>query len=165
MKVSLFRNFNQVEENLEIGVILEQIRSGKYKARVQALRELLRQGKSEEYDSAKRSLPAFTPSGLFDGGRKLEFLKEYSGLIILDLDDLQQEQMIAARQKIQECTYTYACFISPSGQGLKVLVKVFSRPVLHKRTFNQVKSFYEDLLKLEIDPSGKDITRLCFASF
>jgi len=42
MKVSLFRNFNQVEENLEIGVILEQIRFGKYKARVQALRELLR---------------------------------------------------------------------------------------------------------------------------
>jgi len=165
MKVSLFRNFNQVEENLEISVILEQIRSGKYKARVQGLRELLRQGKSEEYDAAKRSLPAFTPSGLFDGGRKLEFLKEYSGLIILDLDDLQLEQLIAARQKIQECTYTYACFISPSGQGLKVLVKVFSRPVLHKRTFNQVKSFYEDLLKLEIDPSGKDITRLCFVSW
>ncbi len=165
MKVSLFRNFNQVEENLEIGVILEQIRSGKYKARVQALRELLRQGKSEEYDSAKRSLPAFTPSGLFAGGRKLEFLKEYSGLVILDLDDLQQEQLLAARQKIQECTYTYACFISPSGQGLKVLVKVFSRPVFHKRTFNQVKSFYEDLLKLEIDPSGKDITRLCFVSW
>ena len=165
MRVSLFRNFNQVEENLEIGVILEQIRSGKYKARVQALREILRQGKSEEYDSAKRSLPAFTPSGLFDGGRKLEFLKEYSGLIILDLDDLQQEHLIAARQKIQECTYTFACFISPSGQGLKVLVKVFSRPVLHKRTFNQVKSFYEDLLKLEVDPSGKDITRLCFVSW
>ncbi len=165
MKVSLFRNFNQVEENLEISVILEQIHSGKYKARVQALRELLRQGKSEEYDSAKRSLPAFTPSGLFDGGRKLEFLKEYSGLIILDLDDLQQEQLIVARQKIQECTYTFACFISPSGQGLKVLVKVFSRPVLHKRTFNQVKSFYEDLLKLEVDPSGKDITRLCFVSW
>ena len=165
MKVSLFRNFNQVEENLEIGVILEQIRSGKYKARVQALRELLRQGKSEEYDAAKRSLPAFTPSGLFDGGRKLEFLKEYSGLIILDLDDLQQEQLIAARQKIQECTYTYACFISPSGQGLKVLVKVFSRPVLHKRAFNQVKSFYEELLNLEVDPSGKDITRLCFVSW
>ena len=165
MKVSLFRNFNQVEENLEIGVILEQIRSGKYKARIQALRELLRQGKSEEYNSAKRTLPAFTPSGLFDGGRKLEFLKEYSGLVILDLDDLQQEQLIAARQKIQECTYTYACFISPSGQGLKVLVKVFSRPVLHKRTFNQVKSFYEDLLKLEVDPSGKDITRLCFVSW
>jgi len=109
------------------------------------------------------SLPAFTPSGLFDGGRKLEFLKEYSGLIILDLDDLQQEQLITARQKIQECTYTYACFISPSGQGLKVLVKVFSRPVLHKRAFNQVKSFYEESSPRS-GSSGKDITRLCFVS-
>ena len=172
MKVSIFRNFNQVVENLDISVILEQIRSGKYKSRILALREMLRQGKTDEYNDAKRSLPAFTPSGLFEGGRKLEFLKEYSGLIILDIDKLTQDQLIATRSRVEEIPNTHACFISPSGNGLKILVKVFSRPVYHKMVFNQVKSFYEEQLRnkdqdstVQIDPSGKDITRLCFVSW
>jgi len=172
MMVSVFKNFNQVEANLDISVILEQIRSGKYKARIQALRELLRQGKTDEYSSAKRSLPAFTPSGLFEGGRKLEFFKEYSGLIILDIDKLSLENLIATRTRVEEIPNTYACFISPSGNGLKILVKVFSRPVYHKVVFNQVNAFYEEQLRtndqygtVEIDPSGKDITRLCFVSW
>jgi len=192
MKVSMFRNFNQVVENLDITMVLEQIRSGKYKSRILALRALLRQGKTDEYNDAKRSLPAFTPSGLFEGGRKMEFLKEYSGLIILDIDKLTREQLCAVRSRVEEIPYTHACFISPSGNGLKILVKVFSRPVYHKVVFNQVKSYYEEHLKgsdqclvidingntnynstvaesqatqIQIDPSGKDITRLCFVSW
>lgn len=192
MKVSMFRNFNQVVENLDIIMVLEQIRSGKYKSRILALRELLRQGKTDEYNDAKRSLPAFTPSGLFEGGRKMEYLKEYSGLIILDIDKLSREQLFTVRSRTEEIPYTHACFISPSGNGLKILVKVFSRPVYHKVVFNQVKSYYEEQLKgsdqclviditgntndnstvaesqatqIQIDPSGKDITRLCFVSW
>jgi len=165
MKVSVFRNFNQVESNLDLAVILEQIKSGKYKARIQALRELLRQGLADEYASAKRSLPAFTPSGLFEGGRKLEFLQDYSGLLVLDFDDLDQEPLSVAILKTNDIHYTYASFISPSGRGLKVLVKVFSRPVFHKSAFNQVKTFYEEALGITVDPSGKDITRLCFVSW
>jgi hypothetical protein len=165
MKVSVFRNFNQVEANHHLAVILEQIKSGKYKARIQALRELLRQGLADEYASAKRSLPAFTPSGLFEGGRKLEFLQEYSGLLVLDFDDLDQEALSVAILKTNDIHYTYASFISPSGRGLKVLVKVFSRPVFHKSAFIQVKTFYEEALGITVDPSGKDITRLCFVSW
>lgn len=165
MKVSVFKNFNQVEANLDLSVILEQIRSGKFKARIQALRELLRQGKVDEYDDKKRSLPAFTPSGMFEGGRKLEFLKEYSGCLVIDLDQLDQDQLTFARNKASEIPYTYSCFISPSGHGLKILVKVFSRPVFHKQVFEQVKEYYEKQLEFSIDPSGKDITRLCFVSW
>jgi len=165
MLISMFRDFNKVEANLDISVILRQIRSGKYKAKITALRELLRQGKTDDYNTYKRSLPAFTPSGLFEGGRKIEYLIEYSGLIVLDLDKLSQEQLSRAVNKLAEIQYTYASFISPGGQGLKILVKVFSRPVFHKTIFNQVKEFYETKLSLVIDPSGKDITRLCFISW
>ena len=165
MKVSLFKNFNRVEQNLEMGVILDQIRGGKYKTKVLALRELVRQGKLDEYNDQKRSLPGFTPSGLFEGGRKLKHLKEYSGVLVLDLDDLSQEQLISIRSRVEEINFTYACFISHGGQGLKILVRVFSRPVLHKQAFNQVKDFYERELNVLIDPSGKDVTRLCFVSW
>lgn len=165
MKVSIFRNFNEVQENLELYIILEQIKVGKYKTQVQNLRELIQQGRVEEYNKKKKSLLAFTPSGLFEGGRKLEFLKEYSGYLILDLDDLNPDQLNLIKTKASEVSYTYSSFISPSGRGLKILVKVFSRPVFHKEAFNQVKQYYEQQIDFPIDPSGKDITRLCFVSW
>jgi len=165
MRVSLFRNFNRVRENLELGVILDQIRGGTYKAKVLVLRELVAQGKLDEYNDQKRSLPGFTPSGLFEGGRKLQHLKEYSGVIVLDLDDLSPDALETIRSRVEELKFTYACFVSPGGQGLKILVRVFSRPVLHKQAFNQVKDLYERELNVLIDPSGKDVTRLCFVSW
>jgi len=165
MKVSLFKNFNQVEQNLELDVILDQIKMGKFKARILHLRELVRQRRMDEYNDQKRSLPGFTPSGLFKGGRKLQHLKEYSGIIVLDLDDLSQDQLVAIRSRVEELKFTYCCFISPGGNGLKILVRVFSRPVLHKQAFNQVKDYYERELNVLIDPSGKDVTRLCFVSW
>jgi len=165
MKVSVFHNFNRVAENLELPVILDQIRLGKFKAKIMALRELVRQGNLDGYRDQKRSLPAFTPSGLFQGGRKLQFLKEYSGILVLDLDDLSQDQLVAVRSRAEEIRFTYACFVSPGGRGLKILVRIFGRPVLHKMAFAQVQDFYERELNVLIDPSGKDVTRLCFVSW
>ena len=121
--------------------------------------------KEEAYNKAKKSLPAFTPSGKFVGGRKLDFLTEYSKFIILDIDklsttDLQKSKSIAAQSE-----FTYACFISPSGNGLKILVKINSDKANHKEAFLLVQAHYESILKLEIDKSGKDLTRLCFYSW
>ena len=165
MRVSLFKNFNRVDANLELEVILDQIRGGKHKGGVLALRDLANQGKLEEYNERKRALPGFTPSGLFDGGRKLVHLKEYSGVIVLDLDDLSPDALVSIRSRVEGIRFTYACFVSPGGEGLKILVRVFSRPVLHKQAFNEVKDLYERELNVPIDPSGRDVTRLCFVSW
>ena len=165
MKVSVFKNFNKIELNADLSSILDQIRTGKFKEKILELRELVRNDKIVEYNDKKRSLPAFTPSGIFEGGRKLDLLKEYSGCIVLDLDKLTPEQLIAAKSKIISIPYTYSCFISPGGLGLKILVKVMSRPVYHKQVFEEVKNYYRNQLDLPIDPSGKDITRLCFVSW
>jgi len=161
----MFKNFNQVSQNLELGVILDQIRGGKYKGGIFPLRELVRQGKLDEYNDQKRSLPGFTPSGLFEGGRKLQHLKEYSGVIVLDLDDLSPDALGTIRSRVEEIRFTYACFVSSGNQGLKILVRLFSRPVLHKLAFNEVKDLYERELNVPIDPSGQDVTRLCFVSW
>jgi len=165
MRVSLFRIFNRVVANLELEVILDQIRGGKYKEKVLALRELVAQGKLDDYNDQKRSLPGFTPSGLFEGGRKIQHLKEYSGVLVLVLDDLSPDALLSIRSRVEDLKFTYACFVSPGEQGLKILIRVFSRPVLHKQAFNQVKDLYERELKVLIDPSGKDVTRLCSVSW
>ena len=163
--VTIFKNFNEVVEHKSIPVILDEIRTGKYKPGIIYLRKSLAENKTEAYNKAKKSLPAFTPSGKFVGGRKLEFLADYSSCIILDIDKLSAADLQNAKHLANQSEFTYACFISPSGNGLKILVKINSDKANHKEAFLLVQAHYEAILKLEIDKSGKDVTRLCFYSW
>jgi len=163
--ITIFKNFNEVIEHKTIPEILHEIKTGKYRPGITYLRKSLAENKLEAYEKAKKSLPAFTPSGKFVGGRKMEFLEAYSNFIILDIDKLSQTDLQNAKQKANQSEFTYASFISPSGNGLKILVKVNTTKEDHKETFLAIQKHYETLLNHEIDKSGKDITRLCFYSF
>ena len=162
--VTIFKNFNEVVEHKSIPTILEEIKTGKYRHAIVYLRKSLTEKKEEAYNKAKKSLPAFTPSGKFVGGRKLEFLAEYSNTIILDIDKLSKEDLTKASRLANQSEFTYASFISPSGNGLKILVKINTPKTEHKESFLAVQDHYEKLLSLQIDKSGKDLTRLCFYS-
>ncbi|MEY3498510.1 MAG: hypothetical protein RL308_179 [Bacteroidota bacterium] len=163
--VTIFKNFNEVVEHKTIATILEEIKTGKYRPGIIYLRKSLAENKTEAYNKAKKSLPAFTPSGKFVGGRKLEFLANYSSCIILDIDKLSAADLQNAKHLANQSEFTFASFISPSGNGLKILVKINSDKADHKEAFLLVQAHYESILKLEIDKSGKDVTRLCFYSW
>ena len=163
--VTIFKNFNEVVEHKTISTILEEIKTGKYRPGIIYLRKSLAENKTEAYNKAKKSLPAFTPSGKFVGGRKLEFLAKYSSCIILDIDKLTAADLQNAKHLANQSEFTFASFISPSGNGLKILVKINSDKANHKEAFLLVQAHYESILKLEIDKSGKDLTRLCFYSY
>ena len=163
--ITVFKNFNEVVEHKSIPVILDEIRTGKYKPGIIYLRKSLAENKTEAYNKAKKSLPAFTPSGKFIGGRKLEFLADYSSCIILDIDKLSAADLQNVKHLANQSEFTFASFISPSGNGLKILVKINSDKANHKEAFLLVQAHYESILKLEIDKSGKDVTRLCFYSW
>jgi len=163
--VTIFKNFNEVVEHKSLITILDEIKTGKYKPGIVYLRKSLAENKTEAYNKAKKSLPAFTPSAKFVGGRKLEFLAEYSKCIILDIDKLNEKDLQNAKHLANQSEFTFASFISPSGNGLKILVKISSDKANHKEAFLLVQAHYESILKLEIDKSGKDVTRLCFYSF
>ncbi|MFH0895696.1 MAG: VapE domain-containing protein [Bacteroidota bacterium] len=165
MKVTIFKNFTQVISNLDISEILQQIKNGNYKQQIINLQKLVNASKIEEYNKQKKSLPAFTPSGTFIDGRKMEFLKSYSGLIILDFDKLTENHLSLLSEKVLKNPFTFAFFKSPSGNGCKVLVKVSSTLENHLLAFNQVRLYYENTVALHVDPSGKDVTRLCFLSY
>ena len=165
MVVSIFKNFNEVVENAKIIEVLNDIKTGKYINVITYLRKSLAESKMEAYERAKKSLPAFTPSASFKGGRKLEFVTAYTQIVVLDIDKLSKEQLTNAKALAQETPYTYAAFISPSGNGLKIFVRVNSSQENHKEAFIALQKFYEDFLGLPIDKSGKDVTRLCFVSY
>ncbi|GAK89003.1 hypothetical protein JCM19297_3527 [Nonlabens ulvanivorans] len=122
-------------------------------------------GKPERADQFKKELVAFTPSATFEGGRKMEYFKKYSGFVHLDFDKLEPDELQEAKQKIQSIPYTFACFTSPSGNGLKVFIEVDTTMEQHKSAYAQVQAFYEKEVGIEADPKCKDITRLCFVSY
>lgn len=165
MKSTIFRNFNEVVEQKDILKILDDIKTGTYRNAITYLRKSLAEDKKEAAERAKKSLPAFTPSATFKGGRKMEFLTNYNALVVLDIDKITKEKLTESKEKLQSNEYVFAAFTSPSGNGLKVFVKVSTDKTEHKETFLKLQEYFENLLQLEIDKSGKDITRLCFFSY
>jgi len=164
MNLSIFQNFTTITENKPFEEILNDIKIGKYRGPVNYIRKCLQENKLESYEKAKKGLLAFTPSGLFEGGRNQETLKKYSGIIVLDFDKLSPEQLKSCRESAMDDAFTLALFTSPSGNGLKVFVQTHTTSATHKETFLKVQAYYEQLTGLPIDKSGKDFTRLCFMS-
>ncbi|QIY82677.1 virulence-associated E family protein [Chryseobacterium sp. NEB161] len=164
MKSTIFKNFNEVTEQKDILKILSDIKTGVYQNAITYLRKSLADDKKEAAERAKKSLPAFTPSATFNGGRKMEFLTNYNALMVLDIDKLEKEKLQKCKTKIRMEDFVFASFVSPSGNGLKIFVKVSTDKEQHKETFLKLQRYFEELLEVEIDKCGKDITRLCFFS-
>ncbi|MFT3681254.1 MAG: DUF3987 domain-containing protein [Ferruginibacter sp.] len=161
---TIFRNFSIPVENKSLIIIANDIASGKYQPQVDRLRSLIAEGKNEEAQEVKKQILAFTPSAVFREKRLLQYVEMYSGFIHLDFDKLTPEQLEEARQIIAAIPYTFLCFVSPSGNGLKVFLEVSTGMEHHDIAYQQVQQYYENATGLKADPSCKDITRLCFMS-
>lgn len=164
MNVSLYKNLKTFVADYTTVEVINQIKNGAEASKIISLRQLLSDGRQEEYDEQKKLLLAFTPSGTFNRRRKVEFLKQYNGNIILDVDDLPSLLLQCVRRIAEACLYTYACFTSPSAEGLKIIVRTTATVETHRKTFTAVANHYQLLLNVFIDESGKDIPRLCFFS-
>ena len=159
--VSLFENgIKNTTKSTEIDIldVFEKIRT------CSLLKEQimhLRNADAENKDKIKRNLSYITTSGTFTQ-RKENGLKQYSGLICIDLDNVPNLEK--AKAKIIKSEFVFACFVSPSGAGLKVVFKVADNENLHKDTFNALKAKFE-LSNLQIDEKCKDLSRACFLSY
>jgi hypothetical protein len=140
--------------------VLDSIRSDRWRAQIEALRQL----PASERGAAKRELPAVLFSGAFTE-RKLDGLEAHSGVICLDFDGLPD--CAAARASIEADAHVLACFVSPSGNGLKVLIPVAPIPqsaAEHEMAWRVCAARAESAWGLSVDASGKDVSRLCFVS-
>lgn len=147
---------------------LERIRDGAVQKQVEAIRLATT---PEKKDELKGQLSAVTFCGTFSTRNK-DGLKDSSGLAIIDLDKLENvNQVIELKAKLTENKHIYACWISPSGLGLKALIPI---PIVSdNKVYNSYyHAIVESLLwindeynKKVIDTSGQDISRLCFESY
>jgi Protein of unknown function (DUF3987)/VirE N-terminal domain len=162
---SIFSNFSTKVEDKSIQDILKDIISDRYKDQVENIRDLLSSGKDSEADHKKKLLTAFTVCGTFDKVRQAQSITNYNSHIIIDYDKLQIDQLASFKKAASDIAFTLACFVSPSGKGLKIIVKVDSSLQDHKTAFHAVTSYYDKILGIKSDQSGKDVSRLCFMSY
>jgi len=158
-KTTMFLNFRDSKGNHELVKVLNAIKDGKFSKEITKLREA---DSEEEKGRIKNSLLAFTPSVELNTGRKFAEGDSYSSIIHLDYDKL--DDVPGALKKIKALEYTYSCFISPSGNGIKVFVRVNNNKEQHEDAFNTLKSYYDKAVGVESDKTIKDLCRLCYVS-
>lgn len=152
--------------------VLSDIRYGTYSGQVQHLRDLLSTGERERYGERKRLLPGVTFSAVFKEKRQISEIKEYTKILVLDIDHLSESGLVAATITLREDPHVFACWVSPSQEGLKGLVGLsFSEGCVgmndadkHRAAFAHVSRYFEEAYGVSLDQSGSDITRLCFLS-
>ena len=90
-----------------------------------------------------------------------EGLFDHSGLIVLDFDHIDVEKSKAV---LATDAHVYSCWVSPSGDGLKALVRV-TNPERHRDHFRALKNYFHKQYDLEVDESGVNESRACFESY
>ena len=103
-----------------------------------------------------------TFSGLFERRRR-EDLKEYSGFICIDIDKIDNPEKLK-QDLIKSELPVVLSFISPSGNGLKVVLKSCSDINKHLSYFNYYEEYFKTKYDIQIDKACKDISRTCFLS-
>jgi P4 family phage/plasmid primase-like protien len=117
----------------------------------------------------KRGLSYVTFGGVFLGGHQLAHLSTYSKILICDFDHLSHHKIDVEefRGKVNQLPTTLFSFLSPSGDGCKVGVKVDAGDgdaATHKRFFEAVRMELWGKVGMMMDVKGKDVPRLCFLS-
>ena len=164
LMVSVYQNFGTKLEDRNLVDVLQEIKSEKYQSEINSIRYAIHKGEDKTADKIKSELIGFTMSGTFGTSRTKANLHSYSQTIGLDFDHIPHTELDTLVKLINECKYTFASFISPSGEGIKVFIKINSNATQHTMAYNQVATYYKTISGYDFDPKCKDIPRLCFVS-
>ena len=153
--ITIFKNFadTTAPKYVEIDYVLESIKNCKIQKQVDELRGETDKKKRNEL---KKLLPCILFSGTFSK-RSDKSIIEHSGYVVLDWDnvtDLEQK-----KAEIVKNEFIYACFISPSGNGLKAVAKI-------PKDIQKHRGYYAGLVRAfpELDATSKNESRICYAS-
>ena len=154
MKVTIFKDVKSTKapHHIQLATALSRIQRGKSKDLIHEIRE----GNKEK----KLELPVVCFSGEFSS-RADEALFEHSGYIVRDFDHVDVE---ATKTALATDDYIYACWVSPSGDGIKALVRI-TNPERHRDHFRALTAYLSRQHGLEVDETGINESRACFESY
>lgn len=103
-------------------------------------------------------------SGTFSNRNDKELIK-HSQLLCVDFDHLKDIEILFKRLLNDEYFDTQLLFRSPSGDGLKWIIPIDITETTHGNYFASVANYIQQTYGVEVDKSGKDISRACFLPY
>ena len=159
--VTIFRNIVETATPFHrpMDVVLDRIKDGATKDLVKRIRA--EKNKSER-NILKKNLPAICFSGVFNK-RNDASIQQHSGFICLDFDGYdKKKELLMYKDNLSRDPYVYAAFVSPSGNGLKVIVPIPADPENHINYFNALQNHFDSP---HFDKTCKNVSRVCYESF
>jgi hypothetical protein len=157
-KFSVYRDIGTVSQGhvRDIQWVIDRIRSGASKDLVERIRAL---PTKSERDELKKGLTSICFSGVFRK-REDKAIHSHSGYMIADFDHVDDIQ--ALKDTLTGDPYVHLFFVSPSGDGIKAVVKV--PPIIeeHKARFT---ALMEHFGRSDFDPKNGNLSRVCYESY
>ncbi len=159
--ITIFQSIKETSTpfHRDVMVVLQRIKDGSSKELVKRIR-----GEKNKTDrnELKKQLPAICFSGTFNK-RNDNALIEHSGLICLDFDGYdKQKVLLQDKENLSKNKYVFSVFISPSGNGLKVLVKIPKDSDNHINYFNSLMKHFNSIY---FDKTSRNLSRVCYESY
>lgn len=161
--VTIFQSIRDTDTPFfrDVYKILDRIKEGAGDTK-ELVKKIRNEKDKVQRQELKKLLPAICFSGTFNK-RSDASLIEHSGLICLDFDGYpKQKELLQDKENLSKNKYVFSVFISPSGNGLKVLVKIPADPENHASYFNSLEKHFNSPY---FDKTSKNISRVCYESY
>lgn len=141
--------------------VLKAIRSGRWKDRVEAVRNEMVKKTREEL---KKNLPAVTMSGVFEE-RLDDACVHYNQIVVIDIDEITPRKLVSLKKKVKALPWVIGFFEGVT-KGIKIMVSVDSPAEMHRdHAFVQLEELFLSEYGVKIDRKCKNLSRLCFVSY
>ena len=115
----------------------------------------------------KHMMASFGVAARFEGGRQQKHIVEYTGLSLVDIDHIAEEDMARVLDLVRADEHTLLAYTTLSGKGLRVLFryeiqgeKSSESISSYKQAFAEGNKYYEDLVSLPADGQCKNVGRI-----
>jgi hypothetical protein len=151
---------SKLSHNVPLSEVVKEIQcSESLKRKTEQLRSL----PSDQYRKRKCDiLPAIAVSSLLDGRRTVV---RHTGMLQVDIDNLNDVALQEARVALIHDEHVLIAFVSPSGKGLKAIVRIPSDVEKHTESFLYAEMYFDKKYGLKIDSCCKDVNRLMFLCY
>ncbi len=150
-------------EQITLQMCHERIVSTDYATEIERLRTL----SDDDYSVQKKGLDYVTFSGTFNY-RNAKSLAQHSKLMCIDVDKYPSVKALKRRVVNDKTLHPRLVFISPHGNGLKIVVAFdvdFANVLAsHNAYFKALQNYFLQEYDIAIDQSCSDVSRACFMS-
>lgn len=164
MIVTIFRDLyksKDVPYHVPLDKAISRIKNGDS---IDIIKKVRDSKNKDEANLHKIKLPCILFNGTFNE-RNASGLIKHSGLMVVDFDKFPtQEDMLNQLETLKQNKHFVLLFISPSGDGIKGVVKVSDQ--LDKITHPKIFAQFQDDFNFDYwDNANSDVSRICFESY